>query len=96
MYILTGGLIVNIDLVWQRIIDCEGQEFTQIRGKKFAYEVRGSSIILSTTNRSISKTEIEKALLFVPLENTIPVQHLQAPSYIYSILMDTKIRNNLW
>jgi hypothetical protein len=32
----------------------------------------------------------------VPLENTVPVQHLRGPSYIYAILMDPRIRQDDW
>ena len=35
-----------------------------------------------------------KALEFVPLNNTVPIQHLSALSYLYAILMDAKIRGN--
>jgi hypothetical protein len=44
----------------------------------------------------ISRTAIEKALQLVPLPNTRTVQHLSAPSYIYAILMDPRIRGNDW
>ena len=85
-----------IEIVWGRIKESEGDIFTQIRGKRFTYKVKGNLLKLDTTNRSISKTVILQALEFVPLSNTVPVQHLQAPSYIYAILMDKRIRQDNW
>ncbi len=87
---------MNIETAWNRVISLEGETFRQIYGKEFSYTVVGNSILLSTTNRSISKKTFEQALEFVPLSDTTPVQHLQAPSYIYAILMDNRVRSGLW
>jgi hypothetical protein len=85
-----------IEQVWKRILLNEGEVFKQIRGKEFTYAIIGNSISLNSTNRIVSKGTIEQALNFVPLENTMPLQHLQAPSYLFTILMDNKIRKNAW
>jgi len=87
---------INIEEVWIRIVANEGKTFTQIRGGQFTYEVKGGAIVLSRTNRILSKNEFEKALVFVPIENTVTLQHLQAPSYLYAILTDERIKCNLW
>ena len=86
----------NFDLVWERIKEHEGETFTQIKGKKFTYEVQGNSLKPNTVNRIIPNSEIKKALNFVPLPNTVVIHNLQAPSYLYAILMDKRIRENLW
>lgn len=86
----------NIDAVWKRIAENAGKEFRQIRGKAFSYSVTENTAYLDCTNRSFSKKTIESALEFVPLKNTTPIQHLQAPSYLYAILMDDRIRYSLW
>lgn len=93
---LQGGGDRMIEIVWERIKECEGQVFKQIRGGEFTYKVKGNSIELSRTNRSISKNTFKEALKYVPLENTVPVQHLQAPSYLFAILMDRRVRQNDW
>lgn len=85
-----------IEIIWKKIIENKGKKFMQIRGNEFTYEVKGNSIYLSRTNRSISKKTFEEALNFVPLQNTTKIQHLQAPSYLYAILMDSRINNGLW
>lgn len=82
---------MNIELIWARICRHEGETFRQIRGKEFTYTVNGNSIRLSTTNYNIAKSTFEKALAFLPLENTVPIQHLSAPSYLYAILTDSRI-----
>ncbi|HJQ94232.1 MAG TPA: hypothetical protein VJ935_00800 [Acidimicrobiia bacterium] len=87
---------MNSDAVWRRIVAHSEQEFHQLSGKPFTYDARGRTIYLHTTNRHISRTAIEKALERVPLRNTVAVQDLSAPSYIYGILMDPRIRSGDW
>lgn len=88
--------MVDSDKVWNRIVRSSGETFRQLRGKPFTYEARGRTIYLQTTNRMISRTVIEKAFERVPLTNTAVVQDLSAPSYIYGILMDKRIRVDDW
>ena len=90
------GVVTMIEVVWGRIKDCEGQIFRQLRGGEFTYKVKGNFIELSRTNRLVSKNTFEEALKYVPLKNTVPVQKLQAPSYLFAILMDNRIRKNDW
>ena len=85
-----------IENVWERIKQYEGEVFRQIKGKEFVYTIKGNAILLSTTNRIVSKGTFEKALEHVPLENTVPLQNLQAPSYLFAILTDKRIRKNDW
>lgn len=87
---------MNIEILWERIKECEGKVFQQIRGGEFYYKVNGNLVVLSRTNRSVSKTTFSKALKDVPLKNTVPLQNLQAPSYLYAILMDKRIRKDDW
>lgn len=87
---------MNIEVLWERIKECEEQVFQQIKGGEFSYKLKGNLIVLSRTNRSISKEIFNQALKEVPLKNTVPLQNLQAPSYLYAILMDRRIRRNDW
>lgn len=86
----------DISGVWSRIEAHEGETFTQIRGGKFTFAVEGQNLKMDRTNWFIRRADIEEALDLVPLANTVPVQHLNAPSYIYAILMDDRIRQNDW
>lgn len=89
-------MFMLIEKVWDRLQQCEGEVFRQIRGKEFTYAVKGNSISLNTTNRSVSKGTFKLALKHVPLENTVPLQNLQAPSYLFGLLTDQRIRKNDW
>lgn len=84
------------EILWERIIENEGQVFKQMKGGEFTYAVKGNVIKLSRTNRSVSKNTFIEALKHVPLSNTVPLQHLQAPSYLFAILMDCRIRKTDW
>lgn len=80
-----------INIIWDRIVLHEGEIFTQIKGKEFIYRVVRDTLIPSTTNVVIRKNDLEKALYFCPLANTMPVQHLRAPSYIFALLTDERV-----
>lgn len=77
--------------IWNRIVTNEGQNFKQIRGQEFTYKIIGGGIKLSTTNQIIAKSVFEEAISLLPVENTVPFQHLRAPSYLYAILTDKRI-----
>lgn len=85
-----------IDQIWERIMKHEGEEFQKIRGGKFTYRIQNNYVYLNSTNRAIPKSDIEKALKLVPLKNTVAVKNLQGPSYVYAILMDSRIRLEDW
>lgn len=85
--------MVRFDDIWERIKKHQGGEFHQIRGQAFTYDVIGSSVIPSTTNQQLPKSHFEKSFKQVPLENTVGIQHLRGPSYIFAILMDERIRH---
>jgi len=84
------------DTVWARIVAHEGEVFKQIRGREFTFEVASNVLRLSTTNHHVSRATVEEAFQLIPLANTTPLQHLRAPSYLYAILMDQRIRQTDW
>ncbi|MBN1072093.1 hypothetical protein DVV81_13090 [Clostridium botulinum] len=87
---------MNVEVIWKRIKENEGEIFQQIRGGEFSYKINGKCLYLSRTNHSISKATLGEALKKVPLANTVPLQNLHAPSYLYAILMDKRIRKKDW
>lgn len=90
---ITDFFVSDIDVIWSRILDHEGEIFTQIKGGEFLYKLQGlNHIVPDRTNVQISKKSIEKALKLSPLQNTMTIQHLRAPSYIYAILTDPRIQ----
>ena len=88
--------IMLFDLIWNRIVENEENEFLLKQGKSFHYKVTGNVIKPDTVNRNIPRSEIEKAIRLAPFNLTTILQDLQAPSYIYSILMDERICGRLW
>jgi hypothetical protein len=86
----------SIDAIWRRIADHEGDTFRQIRGGEFTYVTERGFLKPDRTNQQIPRAHFEEALGLVPLENSVPVQHLRGPSYIYAILMDPRIRQGDW
>lgn len=86
----------SIDHVWARIVANEGETFRQIRGKEFTYDVVGQGIRRSTTNQTLPKNTIAKALERMPVVSTTPLQDLRGPSYLFAILMDRRIRAGEW
>jgi hypothetical protein len=87
---------ITFELVWKRIEAHSGEVFTQIRGGEFSYQTHHGYIELDRTNQNITKSDFEEAYHLLPLPNTVPVQHLRGPSYIYAILMDSRIRLGDW
>ena len=86
----------RIETVWLCISTHAGETFQQIRGWAFTYVAECSYLKPDRTNQQIPRAHFEEALGLVPLENTVPVQHLRGPSYIYAILMDPRIRRGDW
>jgi hypothetical protein len=87
---------VGINSVWVRIQNHSGEEFRMIRGGEFRYEVVEGHVVLDRTPQRIPKSQFGKALARVPFPNTACVQDLRGPSFIYAILMDSRIRLNDW
>lgn len=86
----------DIDEIWERMIAHEGQEFEQIRGQAFTYEIDDKALTPSTTDFDLTKENFANALPFLPFENTVCIQHLFGPSYVYVILMDERISQGDW
>lgn len=87
---------LGIDEVWRRIAAYEGETFRQVRGQAFTYALDGTALKPSTVNQNLSQATFEKALERVPLRSTTDVQDLRGPSYLYAILMDSRIRELDW
>lgn len=85
--------MTSFDTIWSRIKANEGSIFQQMRGKEFTYTVVGAAVIPSSANQNIPRSHFEQAYRLLPLESTVPLQHLRGPSYLYAILMDTRIQN---
>jgi hypothetical protein len=86
----------SFEVVWARIEASQGQTFRQLRGGEFTYEVESGCVAPDRTNRLIPRAHFERAWEMAPLENTVPLQSLQGPSYLFAILMDSRINAGEW
>ncbi len=82
------------ETIWKNIESHAGEIFRQIRGGEFTYVMKGNAVVPDRTNVQISKAYFIEALEHYPLSNTVPLQKLRGPSYIYAILMDKRIYQN--
>lgn len=82
--------------IWMRIASHAGERFHQVRGGAFSYVVTGDYLRFDRTAQPLPRKHLEEAYGLVPLRSTAEVQHLRAPSYIYAILMDPRIRQSDW
>jgi predicted nucleic-acid-binding Zn-ribbon protein len=81
----------NFEAAWTLILRHQGEEFFQLEGKPFTYRVCGNTVVPSTTNRNLSRSQFEKAWERMPVEGPGALQDLQGPSYLYAILTDSRI-----
>ena len=86
----------SIAEIWSRIESHAGEDFILTRGQVFQYEVPGRYLRPIGRVRHLSQSNFAKALRRVPLVNTGSVKDLQGPSYVFSILMDPRIRRRDW
>jgi hypothetical protein len=86
-------------VIWQRITHHAGQTFTLVRGNEFTYDAHPTHIVRYETGRvtvNIHIGQFEQAYALVPLHNVAQIHNLFAPSFIYAILMDARIKQTDW
>lgn len=84
----------NIDSVWNKIIAHQGETFYTKSHCECSYKVNGNSIKLNNTNRSIPKSNIEKAIKIPnPSLCELREMNLQGASYIFAIITDNRIKD---
>jgi len=87
----------SFEQVWKRIIASEGKEFRTITNLPFTYEIRGSSLRPNRTEYKISKSDIAKAYIMVPLSDPGKIAKLvRGPTYLWAILHDKRISQEEW
>lgn len=88
--------MTTIELVWERIRDCAGQEFRTVSGLPFTYHVPGNYLRVDRTNRNLSRTNFAKALPHLPAAGPGQLARRQGASYTWAILMDPRVRQENW
>ena len=88
--------MIPFETIWKRIEQHQCKKFYQIRGQEFTYEVISGAVVPNITNQQLPKSHFEKAAKLLPLKNTVTVQDLRGPSYLYAILTDRRISQDDW
>lgn len=88
--------MVPFETIWKRVVALEGETFTQVRGGTFMFTLVGTTLQLDRTNQNLPRSQLEEASKSLPFSSTQDIQHLRAPSYIYAILMDRRVRGTDW
>lgn len=84
----------DINLIWNRIVEFQGQTFYTVKKIPYTYHVSGNQICLENTNRKIPKDDVEKALAVAnPSVIRFQQMNLQGPSYLLGIITDLRILN---
>lgn len=83
--------ILDIETIWKKIESHAGEIFRQIRGGEFTNVMIGNAAVPDRTNIQISKAHFMEAVEHYPLSNTVQLQNLRGPSYIFAIIMDKRI-----
>jgi hypothetical protein len=90
----------DINVVWERIRRHAGADFSTATGLPFTYEVPGQYLRVSRDgsqiNRSLSRTNFERALETMPAQGPGVLKERQGASYTWAILMDSRIRQQDW
>ncbi len=86
----------KMEVIWERLRRHQGETFMQIGGNEFTYSVEQDRIIPSRTDWFFPRNQIAEAVSLMPVANTVPLQHLYGPSYLYAMLMDPRIRCEDW
>ena len=84
----------DIETIWKNIIEHEGSVFLTKTNMELVYHVDGNMLKHNRTSTPLSKADIEKALLRLPLSGPRDINTVvTGPAYIYAILSDKRIVN---
>lgn len=92
--------MVSFNDIWDRIRRSAGQTFSTATGLPFTYRVPGEYLKIERNgreiNRSLSRTNFEKATALMPAARPSDIKASQGSAYTWAILMDKRIRRGDW
>lgn len=98
--LLQNSGMVALEDVWARIERHAGQTFSTATGLPFTYRAPGDYLKVTRdgreTNRSLSRTNFQKASAFMPATKPSDIKESQGSAYTWAILMDHRIRGDDW
>ena len=85
---------MDINSLWKKIVEHEGECFRTIKGIEFTYAVVGDKgIKTSRTDFLLTKRNFENALKFCPLTKPSDLgKSIMGTAYVYGILSDARMR----
>lgn len=95
---------MNFDLIWNNIVNHQGEIFYTVRNKQFIYKIYDDNLQVSritcdkvkSINRFISKGNIKKTMqINNPNCTKLSEAGVQGPSYILALIMDKRINANI-
>lgn len=87
----------NMNSVWNRLKDLEGEEFFTKTGKPFSYSISGDVLCVTRTEYNLTKVNFGKALEVAPFDGPGSVNNLvRGPSYVWALLHDDRVRADDW
>ena len=88
-----GAIIMGFDAMWDRILRCEGEEFSTVRKVRFTYRIIGGAVVPQHTGYPLAKSEFIKAYNFGELKNPGQISNLvRGSSYVFAIMTDPRIK----
>jgi len=88
---------INIETIWIRIKNHEGEDFETKTGKPFTYEIVNGLLVPDRTNYPLAKREFIKTLNHVPLNGPGEISSIvRGSAYVWAILYDRRIRKTDW
>jgi hypothetical protein len=89
--------MIDIDIVWRRLKQHEGEEFRTVRGLVFTYSFRNEQFVPSRTNYQIAKSNFVKAFDLYPFKKVSDIGNIvRGGSYVFAVLTDDRIRKTDW
>jgi hypothetical protein len=89
--------MVEFEIVWQRIRQLQGEQFTTIKGLPFTFTVDGDALYPSRTEYRLSKNDVETVFNLVPISGPGVVNDdVRGPSYLWAILHDHRVSKGEW
>jgi hypothetical protein len=86
--------------VWKRIVAHAGAEFRPARDLPFTYSVEGNGIWFYRDGKRIeqrlARGEVDQAILICPVSKTSELSKFRDSSYLYGLLMDSRVRSKDW
>ncbi len=87
----------SFDAVWERIVGREREFFQTSKGRYFTYRIEDDALLPSRSDIRIPRSDFALAFSMVPIPTSAKLNRLvDAPSYIWAILHDERIRCGAW